>query len=166
MTAPSCHGIIMAAQFLTRSRCRAGESRHLVSRVARSWRLSPTQGSVPQAVSLAHVVLQPILLARELLRTGSTRRNMMRELKAAVSGNHRRLSQGGQSRLVLIRTTAGMLSVPNLGPQVEKVMGKTKFVVIYLLAGVSGNALSCIVNPRMPVSEPLTPKEVSRRRQA
>lgn len=35
--------------------------------------------------------------------------------------------------------------------QVEKVMGPKKFLATYVLSGVAGNALSCIVNPNMPV---------------
>ena len=31
-------------------------------------------------------------------------------------------------------------------------MGKKKFVTVYVLAGMAGNILSCIVNPRTPVS--------------
>lgn len=30
-------------------------------------------------------------------------------------------------------------------------MGKTKFLTVYMLAGISGNALSCFINPRTPV---------------
>ncbi|CAM9239508.1 unnamed protein product [Choristocarpus tenellus] len=41
-------------------------------------------------------------------------------------------------------------SLRAVGPVVEGVMGKAKFLGIYLLAGISGNVLSCIVNPRMP----------------
>lgn len=35
--------------------------------------------------------------------------------------------------------------------QVENVLGKKKFVAVYALAGIAGNVLSCIVNPRTPV---------------
>lgn len=35
--------------------------------------------------------------------------------------------------------------------QVEKVLGIKKFVTVYALAGIAGNALSCIVNPTTPV---------------
>ncbi|CAN0520396.1 unnamed protein product, partial [Scytosiphon promiscuus] len=29
-------------------------------------------------------------------------------------------------------------------------MGKTKFVAVYVLAGLAGNVLSCVINPRTP----------------
>ena len=37
--------------------------------------------------------------------------------------------------------------------QVESVLGKKKFVAVYALAGIAGNVLSCVVNPRTPVRE-------------
>jgi len=36
--------------------------------------------------------------------------------------------------------------------QVENVMGTNRFVTVYVLAGMAGNILSCMVNPRTPVS--------------
>ncbi|CAN0455301.1 unnamed protein product, partial [Discosporangium mesarthrocarpum] len=41
-------------------------------------------------------------------------------------------------------------SLSAVGPVVERVMGKGRFLGIYLLSGVAGNVLSCIVNPTMP----------------
>lgn len=41
-------------------------------------------------------------------------------------------------------------------------MGKAKFVTVYTLAGIAGNVLSCIVNPRTPVSR--GDEELSRER--
>lgn len=35
--------------------------------------------------------------------------------------------------------------------QVEAVLGTKKFLAVYALAGIAGNALSCIVNPATPV---------------
>lgn len=35
----------------------------------------------------------------------------------------------------------------------ESVLGKKKFVAVYALAGIAGNILSCVVNPRTPVRE-------------
>lgn len=35
----------------------------------------------------------------------------------------------------------------------ESVLGKKKFVTVYALAGIAGNILSCVVNPRTPVRE-------------
>ncbi|CAM9671357.1 unnamed protein product, partial [Ectocarpus sp. 6 AP-2014] len=42
------------------------------------------------------------------------------------------------------------MSFSSVGPVVERVMGKAKFVTVYTLAGIAGNVLSCIVNPRTP----------------
>ncbi|CAM9227567.1 unnamed protein product [Pylaiella littoralis] len=42
------------------------------------------------------------------------------------------------------------MSFSTAGPVVENVMGKKKFIAVYALAGVAGNVLSCIVNPRTP----------------
>eukprot|EP00903_Cladosiphon_okamuranus_P006775 g6605.t1 len=42
------------------------------------------------------------------------------------------------------------MSFSSVGPVVERVMGKNKFVAVYALSGIAGNVLSCIVNPRTP----------------
>ncbi|CAM9118448.1 unnamed protein product [Hapterophycus canaliculatus] len=42
------------------------------------------------------------------------------------------------------------MSFSSVGPVVERVMGKTKFVAVYALAGLAGNVLSCVINPRTP----------------
>ncbi|CAN0023727.1 unnamed protein product, partial [Sphacelaria rigidula] len=42
------------------------------------------------------------------------------------------------------------ISLNSVGQVVESMVGKPKFLTIYAAAGISGNVLSCIVNPRMP----------------
>lgn len=54
----------------------------------------------------------------------------------------------GISLLFFWRAYLGMLVFCE---QVESVLGKKKFVAVYALAGIAGNVLSCVVNPRTPV---------------
>eukprot|EP00904_Undaria_pinnatifida_P000268 jgi/Undpi1/10241/HiC_scaffold_28.g12694.m1 len=42
------------------------------------------------------------------------------------------------------------MSFNSVGPVVESVLGKKKFLAVYALAGIAGNVLSCVVNPRTP----------------
>ncbi|CAM9469077.1 unnamed protein product [Laminaria digitata] len=42
------------------------------------------------------------------------------------------------------------MSFNSVGPVVESVLGRKKFVAVYALAGIAGNVLSCVVNPRTP----------------
>lgn len=43
--------------------------------------------------------------------------------------------------------------MPVFCAQVESVLGKKKFLAVYALAGIAGNVLSCVVNPRTPVRD-------------
>lgn len=71
--------------------------------------------------------------------------------KAVKSGEIWRLLTGTFLHAGIIHLFANMYSLLVIGSQLENFVGKTKYIIIYLISAISGSLLSCVVSNSLSV---------------